>query len=231
LSLRRGIMLAVALGPVFIAALIVFLPAKERARAAGRLGALVGALAVLLAVAVVYAHSRYHWTPDNMVAFIKQGYDFQSSTEPGAVARSLQFRALIDAWAKTPIFGAGAGAAGATYIRDPAQPWAYELSYVALLYQTGLVGLGLYAAGVGWIYWTGIQMIRSGHELGLRLLPALTGMAAFLVANATNPYLAKFDYLWVIFLPVAYINLWLLRPPLEAADSRRPALSQPVTTG
>jgi hypothetical protein len=31
-----------------------------------------------------------------------------------------------------------------------------------------------------------------------------------LIGNATNPYLEKFDYIWVIFLPVALINFWLL---------------------
>jgi hypothetical protein len=218
-SLRRGIMVAVLLGPVFIGVLVAFLPREERLRAARSLALLVGVLVALTGAALLYAHFRYHWTPTNMLTFFKEGYDFQSSHEPGAVARSLQFSALIDAWTKSPIIGAGAGAGGASYVRDPAQPWAYELSYVALLYQTGLVGVTVYAAGMVWIFWSGIQMIRSGHPLGFRLLPILTGVAAFLVANATNPYLAKFDYLWVIFLPVAYINLWLLRPAPSVTPS------------
>lgn len=220
LSLRRGIMVAVGLGPLFIAVLAAFLPRRERVRAARSLAVLVAGLLVLVGGAVIYAHFRYNWTPDNMLAFIREGYDFQSPHDPGAVARSLQFSSLINSWASSPIFGSGAGAAGATYVRDPAQPWAYELSYVALLYQTGLVGVALYASGIVWIFWTGVQMIRSGHPLGLRLLPVLTGVAAFLVANATNPYLAKFDYLWVIFLPVAYINLWLLRSRSKASPER-----------
>jgi hypothetical protein len=222
LSLRRGIIFAVGLAPMFIAVLAAFLPRPQRTRAAGAFAVLVAVLVALGSGAVVFAHFRYGWTPDNMLAFIGGGYDFQSPVDPGAVARSLQFNALIDAWAKSPVFGAGAGAAGATYVRDPSQPWAYELSYVALLYQTGLVGLLIYASGIAWIFWTGIRMIRSGHPLGLRLFPVLIGMAAFLVGNATNPYLAKFDYLWVIFLPVAYINLWLLCTPEVSPDRRSP---------
>lgn len=42
------------------------------------------------------------------------------------------------------------------------------------------------------------------------ILPVLVGTACFLIANTTNPYLAKFDYIWVVFLPVALINIWLL---------------------
>jgi len=52
--------------------------------------------------------------------------------------------------------------------------------------------------------------MRSGHWLGIYMLPVLAGTSCFLIANATNPYLAKFDYIWVIFLPVALINIWLL---------------------
>lgn len=216
LSLRRGIMLAVALGPIFIAMLTLFLPGKERLRVFRGLARLVAGLFVLIVGAALYAHFRHGWTPDNMLAFIRQGYDFQFSNEPGAVARAQQFRALIDAWTKSPVFGGGAGAAGAAYVRDPSQPWAYELSYVALLYQTGVVGVLLYGSGIAWIFWSGIRMIRSAHPLGFRIFPFLIGLAAFLVGNATNPYLAKFDYLWVIFLPVSYINLWLLPAGVEA---------------
>jgi hypothetical protein len=216
LSLRRGIMLSVALGPLFIAVLVAFLPHQERAHAARSLAVLVASLVVLTVAAALIAHYRYGWTPDNMFTFIKAGFDFQNSHEPGAVARSQQFKSLIDAWTGSPIIGSGVGAAGASYVRDPSQPWAYELSYVALLYQTGVLGLALYASGAGWIFWTGIRMIRSGHPLAFRLFPVLIGTAAFLVGNATNPYLAKFDYLWVIFLPVAYINLWLLGSSPEA---------------
>ena len=87
------------------------------------------------------------------------------------------------------------------YIRSDVMPWAYELSYLALLYQTGLVGLGIYATGIAWIYFMGVKILRSGGMFAESMLPLLVGMTCFLVANATNPYLAKFDGLWIIFLP------------------------------
>jgi len=81
---------------------------------------------------------------------------------------------------------------------------------MALLYHTGLVGTLIYAVAVLWVFWMGLKIVRSGHPYGIYLLPILVGSALFLIANATNPYLEKFDYLWVIFLPVAFINHWLL---------------------
>ena len=65
-------------------------------------------------------------------------------------------------------------------------------------------------AGVAWIYWMGIRMIRERGVLERMMFPTLVGLSGFLVANGTNPYLARYDGLWVIFLPIALINFWLL---------------------
>lgn len=37
------------------------------------------------------------------------------------------------------------------------------------------------------------------------------GMSSFLLANATNPYLGKLDYIWIILLPIFFI----LKSPKE----------------
>ncbi len=89
-------------------------------------------------------------------------------------------------------------------------PWAYELYYLALLFQTGLLGFMAYGAGVAWTHVMGLRVIREGGPLGEMMLPILVGTSCFLIANATDPYLARFDGLWVIFLPLAVVNLWLL---------------------
>jgi len=95
-------------------------------------------------------------------------------------------------------------------IRAADMPWAYELAYLGLLYHTGLVGLVLYAVGVSWIYVEGIRVIRKGSLLSPLMVSILTGTSTFLIANATNPYLEKFDYVWTIFLPLAVVNASLL---------------------
>ena len=61
--------------------------------------------------------------------------------------------------------------------------------------------------GILWIYLKGIQILKYNSDLSPYMLPLLVGLSCFLVANATNPYLQKYDYLWVIFLPIAIINL------------------------
>ena len=137
-----------------------------------------------------------------------EGFNFNSGAD--AIIRRDQFRALIHGWWKQPLFGAGLGAGTPDYVRDPLHVWAYELSYVALLFQTGIIGFLLYSAGIIWIFFMGIRMAASQHPMADQMLAMLVGLACFLVANATNPYLGKYDLMWVIFLPVAMINHYML---------------------
>lgn len=99
---------------------------------------------------------------------------------------------------------------GLAYIRSVEQPWAYELFYVALLYQTGMLCFIIYMFAIMWIFWYSLRIIKSDVYMGLYLIPILVGVICFLIANATNLYLAKYDYMWIIFLPIDFINYWLL---------------------
>jgi hypothetical protein len=123
-------------------------------------------------------------------------------------ARYTQFNVLMNEWMEMPLLGHGAGAAADGIIRSEKMSWAYELSYVALLFHTGIIGCCLYSLAILWIFVTGIRIIRNDSMATPVLFPLLVGLAAFLIVNATNPYLGKFDYLWTIFLPVAAINAY-----------------------
>lgn len=124
--------------------------------------------------------------------------------------RLLQFFSLFNGYAENPLFGVGAGAVG-DYIRSPEQPWAYELFYLAFLFQYGSIGGLIYLSGVAYIL---VSLIL---KLNLRCLTSLekiiilcviSGVISFLIANGSNPYLAKFDYMWVIFFPL-YFNIYI----------------------
>ena len=160
----------------------------------------------------------------NLIFFIvlhNVGYDFrlmakylidgfESCGNTGSNIRVDQFYALLDGWIQNPIFGVGSGAVLWEYLRSSESPWNYELSYMKLLYDFGLIGVMLY--GIGLLFtWLKSTRIYLGHcVLGKYALATVIGSIAFIVGNATNPYLLKFDYLVVIFLPIAIINLWLV---------------------
>lgn len=121
-----------------------------------------------------------------------------------------QFVALTESWQYSPMFGWGLGEEVPGVIRSNEQAWAFELSYLGILHQTGLFGFACYGVGILWIYFMAARIIRSDHWMALYIYPTVVGMTTFLIANATNPYLAKFDFMWVIFLPIAMINYWLI---------------------
>jgi O-antigen ligase len=213
LSGRRALWLILALSPLIILAFYLRLPRRHlrfRPRTVLLTASTVGLVIAVLLFALPYA---YAFSMSSVLANLREAFDAQADS--GASVRQEQFRALLNGWLANPVFGAGHGASAAAFgsVRSEDQPWSYELYYVALLYQTGLFGFLIYSAGVLWIFRLGFRIIRGGKALGLHMVPVLSGMTCFLMATATNPYLAKFDCLWVIFVPVALINYWLLQRP------------------
>lgn len=208
LSGRRALWLSMALTPILIWAFS--LPGKREGRRQGRRRATA---ALYLSLGLTTLFFVLSMVFDVNIASIAENFlaGFRFDETASASERKVQFFALIDGWITSPLLGAGLGAVAEGSIRSEEMPWAYELYILSLLFQTGLVGIFLYAYGIGWIFVQGTQIIR--HDVSLRayMIPVLVGLTSFLIANNTNPYLGKFDSLWVIFLPVAMINFYLLK--------------------
>ena len=152
-----------------------------------------------------------------MVQRFTDGFRFNTSFD--GILRREQFFALLEGWINNPLFGGGLGAGVEGSVRSAAQPWQYELFYISILFQTGVIGFTIYFTAIAWIYYSGFKMIRSGCLLGLRMCPILIGTSCFLIASGTNPYLGTFSGIWPIFLPIALINVWLLKPNLPILKS------------
>lgn len=147
---------------------------------------------------------------ENMTYELLSIVDF--SDNQSNLERKYQFESLYSSFENSPFVGNGAGAAG-EYVRSIKQPWAYELFYVAFLFQYGVFGFSLYFIGVLYIslLMLYICMDKSLDEnRRFFFIKFLSGFISFCIASATNPYLAKFDYMWVIFIPVAMVNCYLV---------------------
>ncbi len=137
-------------------------------------------------------------------------FDFHS--DASNLERTYQFDALAEGIEGNVVFGSGAGAA-AGYSRSFEQPWAYELFYMAIIFQYGFIVSLVYISGILYLVWgqlkcIGCQSLK--YESRLFSLCFFSGFISFLIATATNPYLGKFDYMWVIFIPVIMINSFKL---------------------
>jgi hypothetical protein len=134
------------------------------------------------------------------------------------------FSMVSEWWQQARWLGFGFGSSAPVLRGSEEQPWAYELQYVYLLYATGLIGVGCYCI---WFFW----QIRLLHrQLAARpaiarqeIDPLMVGLIGLLLGNATNPYLPKFDYLWLLFLPTV---AWYALVP---RGSRKMLTSRPKT--
>jgi hypothetical protein len=222
LSGRRALILVVAASPLLALTLRRGMPDVDGALTARQL--LRGAsLAVLVAFSTLSL--TLGLSLGRLRLALSDAFDFS-----GAESQSrgpAQLRALLVGWADEPFFGAGLGAVAPGLIRSLEQPWAYELTYVALLFQVGVVGLVIYAYGGWWIFTRTRRVVLGGGSLAAPAAAVLTGFVCFLAANGTNPYLQKFDSLWVLFLPLALVNARLY----AEADERPVPLPQEASTG
>lgn len=142
-----------------------------------------------------------------LAAHLGDGFKFASLADRGSsLARGEQFKAMIQGIVDSPIFGHGLGSTAQQYgsVRAYDAKWEYELTYVYYLFSTGIVGFLIYAAGIGWIV-TSLWKFWQQGEMEEYVSMILAGLLGFLVAAGTNPYLQKFDYMFVIFVPYAFV--------------------------
>ena len=120
-------------------------------------------------------------------------------THPTSI-RMKQFYSLMDDFFRHPIFGNGLGFVS-KMVRDPAMPWAYELMYVKLLASFGIVGFFVYGII---LFMLTINLIKKDKTR--EIIPFVFSTIIMLIANFANPYLTRFDNMWIIFIPLIIFN-------------------------
>jgi hypothetical protein len=209
-SLTRVFWLILLLTPV-LTYMFMFALKKDSSRVRRKIfhsnaARLSGYMFVIAILPLLYFHAALAELFFSSSTFV----DALTFSDTGTSVRGEQFNMLIDGWMEVPLFGAGHGASLPGYRRSDAAPWAYELSFVALLYQTGLVGIALYFSSISWLFYSGLKLAWQNAGFALYVIPTLVALACFLLATSTNPYLYAFDHLWTLFVPLMVINVFLL---------------------
>ena len=224
LSGRRALQLGTMCAPLFTLMYGLLRPREEKRYLLKAIGTMTVAVLLLTLILVPVLSATTDIEFKGLKERFTAGFDFSASNRSdSAVGRVEQYLALMDGWKQAPYIGRGLGASAHKSIRDEKGVWGYELSYVDLLFETGIFGLLAYAAGMFWLFWSGIKIVREGGAGGKFMVPILVGLTAYLISNATNPKLNFFDSLWTLFLPLAVINYWLL-----ARESNSYALKRTV---
>lgn len=108
--------------------------------------------------------------------------------DASAGSRVSQAPKLWDAFMSNPILGDGLGAViRPRFVRDTAAPWSYELTYLQILFQMGVVGLIAVFALPLIAMWRGLKEMIGALQAAP--LAGVMGILGILVASATNPYL------------------------------------------
>ena len=145
--------------------------------------------------------------------YVSQSDTFMSAltfTDYGSNVRGEQKDKLLEGWSNVPFLGAGHGASLHDYHSSSIAPWAYEQTFFALLFQTGIIGTSIYLILISLIVFFGLKIVSRSENDALYIIPLLVGMVCFLVANLSNPYLYAFDYLWTLFVPLMCINFFIV---------------------
>lgn len=196
---RRGLLVSMIAGPVIAFTLTINRSRRGvRSKEASRWWFLIIALVISS-----FLYFTFEWVgTQDSVKLLNSIYNF--SENEGNLERVYQFQSLTRGILENPLFGQGGGAA-ADYLRSSEQPWTYELSYIAIIFQYGLLGFLLYTLGIAFLLFHLIDTIKKNGRSSFEYY-CLSAFIAFLIANATNPYIFEFDSMWIMFLPYAIIN-------------------------
>lgn len=200
LSRSRAMWVLVLALPIFS---IIFLAVydKNNRKKFGKIGKLL--ILLIFGVAVLFLGIYVLFDVEDLYTELLSSFDF--SENESNYERTLQAKSLFDDFLNHPLIGRGTGYVS-SYIRTPHKPWEYEMTYNYMLGESGLIGFSVYLFATIWIFFKSRRLIIKYPKMINIFLPLLAGLFVMLIMNETNPYMNKFDFLWVIFLPVIVIN-------------------------
>ena len=209
LSHTRGIWLG-----MIVAAAVMLLLSGARLPLSRRTRMVAGLLAcVFLAAFVVNADPN---VSHGAVSLVTQRNELSTSY------RLEQAPQLLRGFRRHVVLGSGLGATlPSGFRRSQPEPWSFELSYLQLLFQLGVVGIILLLAAPVWALYRGIRSLAGADpDHRVVIAAAIGGIAGFLFTSGGNPYLMT---------SVGMLALAVLLAMTEEAMAPRSIL--PVTAG
>ena len=102
-------------------------------------------------------------------------------------------------------------------IRSDERPWTFELTYSRLLFNAGLLGMGLLLLFFCTYLLLTLRKIRHSAHASIHV-SMLTGFLTVLIAAASNPYLSSFDFLFALSIIPLILNSRDQPRPAHAPD-------------
>jgi hypothetical protein len=178
LSHTRGIWLG-----MIIAAAVMLLLSKARLPLS-RAERVVAGLLVFMFLATFLVNADPS-ASHRAVSFVTQRNELSTSY------RLEQAPQLLRGFRRHVVLGSGLGATlPSGFQRNKSEPWSFELSYLQLLFQLGVVGIALLLTIPAWALYRGIRSLADADpERRVVLTAAIGGIFGFLFTSGGNPYL------------------------------------------
>lgn len=125
------------------------------------------------------------------------------TTDPDA-PRPQQHVALMAAFTDSYFWGSGFGGL-TSVVRSDERPWTFELTYSRLLFNSGILGMGMLLLFFSSYMYLTLRKIRRSARASIQV-SLLTGFLTVLIAAASNPYLSSFDFLFALSIIPLILN-------------------------
>lgn len=142
-------------------------------------------------------------SPNNICSLENNITLSKSSDGLGAIIRNNQIQALIHQIVRAPWLGHGLGYILPQCIRSEQQPWRFEIVYLGMAMNIGLLGILFYC--IVYVRWL-LGAVGATLDKSVSF-PLLGGSLFFLICAASNPYIMAVEYLWILFLPYLLIQI------------------------
>ncbi|MEN6414760.1 MAG: hypothetical protein ABFC84_18640 [Veillonellales bacterium] len=133
------------------------------------------------------------WDLDNFIERLTfsgeqaQGYDYRINS----------IDSLMNDMRDCLFFGTGGGSP------------AFEVTFMQVFHETGIIGLPIFIGLFLWVYFQIFRLIKQKKGNIEQGIPLLIGGICFFLGMFSNPYYSSFDFMWSLFLPLAYVNVYL----------------------
>lgn len=190
LSGRRALQLAILLAPLFL-----IFTAKifaEKNLVVGRIIKLWLIISLGVVMLLIFLFSNeYLYFGD----FVER---FAGIFEDDGGARTSQAASLFSAFLNNPFLGSGVG--GTTeVIRSDDAPWTYELTYLQILFNFGIIGtLAIVFILFHEVWKIGCNARGGRLNYSIEVKSMFSGVLFLIFGAATNPYFASFEFLLMI---------------------------------
>jgi hypothetical protein len=208
---RQALILVLIMCPLITLLLVHrLLPISERVRGDARIIPRSVLLPVLVSLAGYAMLRLLNISPNRLFNSFVENLEIRPVGSIGPVGeRTQQARKLVEMWTKSPLYGHGFNATVPGYFRDVNRPWAFELQYHLLLFNTGVLGVAILGAALSQGTSVVLRVVRRGGADAIVMIPLIVAAASMLIANGTNPYLQAVGHMWAVFLPLAAANVFL----------------------